>query len=242
MADVWDFGPEDPIDNSVLLRLASHCNDQGKQCFPSIEEVAKKVRRSERTVSRSIAQLEIDGWITVERGVGKGNVSQYVVNVALLKRRQADAFREEERGQPRQEKVTADPRKGDSGDNPPYPLLGRNVKETSEETSGDPGTEETRILCDVLGIFNMKEQADMHKCYAAFIRISKKSPESAREHMWARWEEYKKKPYLEWRFGSAYKFFMSGVWNEPAAWPQAKGSEKKDPFANMKFINSGGKK
>lgn len=138
MADVWDFGPDDPIDNSVLLRLANHCNDQGRQCFPSIAEVAKKVRRSERTVSRSIAQLEADGWLTVERGVGQGKTSHYVINTAMLKTRQAVTFPEDEGGQPRQQKVTATTTKGDSGDKPLEPLNGVTVKEPSGEPSQTP--------------------------------------------------------------------------------------------------------
>jgi hypothetical protein len=138
MADVWDFGPEDPIDNSVLLRLANHCNDQGRQCFPSIGEVAKKVRRSERTVSRSITQLEADGWLTVERGRGQGKTSHYVINVAKLKTRQADTFPENEGGQPRQQKATATTAKGDSGDKPLEPLNGVTVKEPSGEPSQAP--------------------------------------------------------------------------------------------------------
>jgi hypothetical protein len=147
MADVWDFGPDDPIDNSVLLRLANHCNDQGRQCFPSIEDVAKKVRRSESTVKRSIVQLETDGWITVERGVGKGNFSHYVINVARLKERQDDDFAEPKRCQPatfsdpkrcqpQQQKVSATTAKGVSHENPPHPLYGRNIKEPSGEPSG----------------------------------------------------------------------------------------------------------
>jgi hypothetical protein len=135
MADVWDFGPDDPIDNSVLLRLANHCNDQGRQCFPSIAEVAKKVRRSERTVSRSIAQLEADGWLTVERGVGQGKTSHYVINVAMLKTRQAVTFPEDERGLPRQQKATATTTKGDSGDKPLQPLNGVTIREPSGEPS-----------------------------------------------------------------------------------------------------------
>lgn len=139
MADVWDFGPDDPIDNSVLLRLANHCNDQGRSCFPSIAEVASKVRRSERTVSRSIAQLEIDGWITVDRGTGKGNTSQYVLNISLLKERQAVSLTKEKEGQTVQQRVTATTAKGDSDDNPPHPLIGITIKEPSKEPSSAKG-------------------------------------------------------------------------------------------------------
>jgi len=107
MADVWDFGPDDPIDNSVLLRLANHCNDHGENCFPSIADVARAIRRSERTVVRSIAQLEIDGWIAVERGTGSGIFSKYSINVRRLKGCQPDTLPLEKGCQPRQERVTA---------------------------------------------------------------------------------------------------------------------------------------
>ncbi len=141
MADVWDFGPDDPIDNSVLLRLASHCNDQGQQCYPSVKEVALKVRRSERTVIRSIAQLEQDGWITVERGSGR-ETSRYIVNVSRFKELQLASLLKDKGCQPvTPEKtegcqavipeVTAATTRGDSGDKPPHPLIGVNVSETS---------------------------------------------------------------------------------------------------------------
>lgn len=97
MADVWEFGPEDAADCSVLLILADHGNDDGTNCFPSIERIAKRARRSERTVERSIAALEKGGWIAVKKGVGRGNFSSYRVNVEFLKRRQVDAFNEKER-------------------------------------------------------------------------------------------------------------------------------------------------
>lgn len=136
MADVWDFGPDDPIDNAVLLWLANRCNDQGGSCFPSIAEISAKVRRSERTVTRSIHQLEADGWLVVERGSGKGIVSQYALNVDLLKRRQADTLSKPKGVSGDKQRVTATTAKGDSGDNPPHPLYGRTVKEPSGEPSG----------------------------------------------------------------------------------------------------------
>ena len=109
MADVWDAGPEDAVDSSVLVALANHCDDDGRSCFPSVERVARMVRRSQRTVERSIAALEAGGWIQVERGGGRGVFSSYTINVEmLLKRRQTVAVSTtDKRRQPRQETATA---------------------------------------------------------------------------------------------------------------------------------------
>ena len=96
MADVWDFGPKDPIDCSLLLALANHCNDEGRNCFPSIERLSSMIRRSRATVTRSITRLETDGWISVQRGKGRGNISQYEVNVTRLKTLQRDTFYDQE--------------------------------------------------------------------------------------------------------------------------------------------------
>jgi MarR-like DNA-binding transcriptional regulator SgrR of sgrS sRNA len=95
VADVYDFGPDDPVDIATLVCLASHANDEGKSCFPSVARVARMTRRSERTIERSIAALEKDGWLVVNRGGGRGNVSSYTINVKRLKERQRDALNEE---------------------------------------------------------------------------------------------------------------------------------------------------
>jgi DNA-binding transcriptional regulator YhcF (GntR family) len=139
MADVWDFGPEDPIDCSVLVALGNHSNDDGKSCYPSVERVAKMIRRSQRTVERSITALEISEWITVERGGGRGIVSNYEINVEKLKERQSVAYLESKskskERQPRQEKATATTIKGDSHDKPPHPLIGVTINEPRTEPS-----------------------------------------------------------------------------------------------------------
>lgn len=142
MADVWDFGPEDAVDCNVLVCLASHSNDDGKSCFPSIPRIAKMTRRSERTVQRAIVSLEESGWLTVERGTGKGNPSHYAINVAKLKGCQPVTLSKEdgEGCQPRPQRVTPTTAKGDTvtpkgdtHDKPPHPLIGVTVIEPSIE-------------------------------------------------------------------------------------------------------------
>jgi hypothetical protein len=148
MADVWDFGPEDPVDSAVMLWLANRCNDQGESCWPSVAEISRKARCCERTVVRAIARLEDNGWITVERGVGQGHTSQYKLNVERLKRCHIDTFSGAGKGDSVTPfkgakgdfddtgKVTPTTRKGDFDDIPPHPLNGRTIIETPGEPSG----------------------------------------------------------------------------------------------------------
>ncbi len=136
MADVWDFGPEDAAQCEVLVCLANHCDDNGKSCYPSIARIARMSRRSERTVSRVIAALEEDGWITVERGAGRGVMSRYQIELGRLKRCHGVTFSGDEAAAEKvtsvQEKVTSTTQKGDIHDNPPHPPLGRTVIEPSK--------------------------------------------------------------------------------------------------------------
>ncbi|MHB8303628.1 MAG: helix-turn-helix domain-containing protein [Acidobacteriaceae bacterium] len=148
MADVWDFGPDDPIDCAVLVCLASHANDDGKSCYPKVERIARMTRYSERTVIRSIATLEADGWLRVAHGRGRGVVSQYTVVLDRLKRCPRVTLSPEKTCQPvtlsddktcqpvtlsKTEKVTLTTVKGDSHDNPPAPPNRKKRQETSEE-------------------------------------------------------------------------------------------------------------
>jgi hypothetical protein len=99
MADVWDNGPGDPTDCAVLLVLANFANERGQSCYPSMETIARMTRRSVRTVERSIASMETDGWIrVVTRGNGAGNVTAYVLNVTALKGRLSDRVSGDEKG------------------------------------------------------------------------------------------------------------------------------------------------
>lgn len=85
MAAIWD-GDLDLSSNqvSVLLCLADHSNDDGLSCYPSIARIAKRTRLSERTVQRCIAELEASRVIAAERGGGRHNTTNYVLNAAMI--------------------------------------------------------------------------------------------------------------------------------------------------------------
>jgi Helix-turn-helix domain len=143
MADVWDFGPEDATLTNVLVVLANSADDNGANCFPGTALIAQRTRLSERTVIRAIAELELQGWITVlQRGSGRpkrGNrwqkaasMSQYLINVERLKGcHSVTLSKKGKRVTPKPKRVTLTPEKGDTDDNPPHPLIGVSVKEPS---------------------------------------------------------------------------------------------------------------
>ena len=104
---------------------------------------------------------------------------------------------------------------------------GKGKEQGTGKGTGTPDTADARILCESVGIFGMKEQADMNRLLAVYIKDSGKLVDDAISHMVGRWQEYQAAaPLLEWQYGSAYKFFMSGNWDKPEMWPRAKGAEK----------------
>jgi len=58
----------------------------------------------------------------------------------------------------------------------------------------------------------------------SYSRHSKKSLEESRDYLIAQWVKYgAMSARLTWVYGSAYKFFMSGKWDNPDAWPWKPG-------------------
>lgn len=150
----WESTISDRVQVSVLVYLGNCSDDFGGNCFPGIALIAKRTRYSARAVIRAIGELESEGWISVKRGDGKGNFSQYQIDVEKLKECQDvtlskprkprakpkecqggtlfDAAQRVNSGHQRVKSTTA---KGEIHDNPPHPLLGVNVTETSLETT-----------------------------------------------------------------------------------------------------------
>lgn len=109
----------DATEVDVLSKLASHANDDGQSCFAGVPRIAKLVRRSKRTVQRAIDKLELAGWITVKRGDGAGNLTQYEINVEMLKGCQdVTLLPKSKRVTLAQKRVTPATQKGDIGDKP----------------------------------------------------------------------------------------------------------------------------
>lgn len=77
MTLVWETDLP-PGEKLVLLALADQANDQGTQCWPSVETIAKRSGQNSRTVRRALASLETKGHLTRKHRDGTSN--QYHVH------------------------------------------------------------------------------------------------------------------------------------------------------------------
>lgn len=98
-------------------------------------------------------------------------------------------------------------------------------------TAGDPSptvdlSVMNRVLCEKVGIFDIRQQSDMHRMFDSYLRHhAGVSMGDAVEHMHGRWQEYQRAgPELKFRYGSAHRFFMSGIWDKPDAWERKDGT------------------
>lgn len=85
----------------VLMALAKHANNDGTNCFPSVDTLAKLsgVRRS--TVQRSLTVLELEGMVTTlhRGGRGRGDVTRYQLHPTTIKKgRNGNPFAKQEKG------------------------------------------------------------------------------------------------------------------------------------------------
>lgn len=89
---------------------------------------------------------------------------------------------------------------------------------------------DTRILSESVGIFGMKEQAEMHRLLGKYCESTGHSVDLASQEMRGKWAQYQcAAPNLEWQFGSSYKFFMSAIWDKPEMWPLKGGGNAPKP-------------
>lgn len=105
-----------------------------------------------------------------------------------------------------------------------------------------PDSVDCRVLSERVGIFAMREQADMLRCLSVHVKASGQKVADAIEHMIARWEQYQARlPDLGFTpYTTSYKFFMSGNWNRPEAWAERKnGDARNETVAYWKELHSG---
>lgn len=171
MGWVWDSTLEDAAAAAVLLYLANCGDDDGMNSFPSVKRIAIRARYSERTVKRVIAQLAMDGWISiVERGGGKGHTSAYEINVEKLQRCQRVTVVQRRQTVPRRAGIGATgARIGANGDNPPHPLIGRTVRETSGNRTPQPPAEQGVMRFPGGGVASPLDHAADQVCSALGI-------------------------------------------------------------------------
>ncbi len=99
-------------------------------------------------------------------------------------------------------------------------------KETPLPPTGERETDASigaRMLCEMIGDRDVRNERAYSDAIKTAVNLGKDARDEA-QHMLARWNEYQAaKANLEWGYGSAYKFFMSGMWDKPDQWAWAKG-------------------
>lgn len=90
MAQVFDLPDMGPTKRIIMLALADHADDAGR-CYPSVDRLAKRTGLSERAVRTNLRQLESEGYLGTQIGVGPQGCNVYIVRTTPA----ADAPRQE---------------------------------------------------------------------------------------------------------------------------------------------------
>lgn len=241
-ADVWDSAMEGSTAVHVMVVLANEADDDGMNCFPGTRRIARRARVSERTVIRTIQELEADGYLRIGvRGRGAGRFSEYYLNVNRL-REEAEKKRAEERAAKYQKgchgvtfsakrKVTLAQAKGDigagKGDIGAAPLFVLPVNDSLEDLLPQPlareGRRETEIgyavdqVCSALGVANRRKRRLLADVIALEAEKGELPPTIALA-MIAAWNAQAANSHrLRVKFGLV-KFFGEGVWKDQRRW------------------------
>lgn len=238
MADVWDSAITGSTPTHVMAVLANSADDDGMNCFPGTRLIARRARISERTVIRTIQELELCGYLRVmHRGRGPGRLSEYLLNVARL-HAEAEKTRAAERARrchgvtfSAAEKVTLahregdiDAREGDIGDTPLFVLP---VLDPSGDPHPQPLAREGRVeidleravdqVCSALAIANRRKRRLLRDVIA--LEAEKGDlPATVALRMIEAWKtQARRSDELRVKYGIG-KFFGDGIWKDQNRW------------------------
>jgi len=71
MTWVWDHSPAVGTELLMLLAIADHASDNGRDAWPSIKTLARRTRLGERTVQRVLRRLADEGHLVIHVGGGR---------------------------------------------------------------------------------------------------------------------------------------------------------------------------
>ena len=71
MTWVWDHSPAVGTELLMLLAIADHASDDGRDAWPSIKTLARRTRLGERTVQRVLKRLADEGHLVIHVGGGR---------------------------------------------------------------------------------------------------------------------------------------------------------------------------
>lgn len=79
-AVAWNVGVDKSMDRLVLLALASKADDNGRNCFPSVDGICAMTLMNRKTVFTAIARLADRGLLSVRKR-GCTNSNEYVLHI-----------------------------------------------------------------------------------------------------------------------------------------------------------------
>ena len=83
MSNVWATAEYSGNKLLLLLALADFANDDGSRVFPSVDELARKIRSGRRTVQRTLREFEEDGTIVKVREATSRSAAEYRIGAAF---------------------------------------------------------------------------------------------------------------------------------------------------------------
>lgn len=97
LSRAWEEGPEDREELLVFLVLADHADERG-MCYPSMETIGRKARMTDRGARNVVRRLEAAGYLTIEKGGGRGRSSRYHLQFPAQASEKPDAAEKAEDG------------------------------------------------------------------------------------------------------------------------------------------------
>lgn len=132
MTHIWDHGPQQISERIVLLALADFANDEGL-CWPSMARISQRALLTRRALQRVISRLEANGWLTVQRNRGRGNVNLFTVHESLKSLGDGGTAHKESAGKAHDSAVLPDTKKATWA-------KGKATSETENASPGSPRT------------------------------------------------------------------------------------------------------
>ena len=201
MTQVWENGPQDKMERFVLLALADHCNDEG-HCYPSLDLLQKKCLLTRQGLCNVIDRLEQKGYIVRQRGGGKGNPTNYWIQLDSLRpqpKSQADNSQvDQSNSQADQGKSQVDTRKSQADQEKESSWLDGNRQGTTKEPSKEPSRKRKRTHAREKSPY----QPELEKvlAYAPTLGVSEAMAEEFYDYYDALgWELGEGKPIKRWK-------------------------------------------
>lgn len=85
----WEVDGLNSTTKMVLVSLAQHANEDGRNSFPSVRLIGEECRMSERTVQGALKTLEAEGYISVERRMRQTSVFTMRMDLKVVAKRAA---------------------------------------------------------------------------------------------------------------------------------------------------------